>query len=66
MSTISVELWDDRGKFVAGNISVVCTEPQARQIEKMKQATRFNARTLRAGVSRYMTFEQFKRLFLPK
>jgi hypothetical protein len=59
-----IDLWNDSGKYIVAQIRVQCNEPQARQIEKMiNDGVKFLGRKLPSGVSRNMTFIQFKKYF---
>ena len=64
MPNLTVELWDDHGRFVIATINVLCSEHQAQQLEQIKAIKRFLARKLPQGISRNMPYELFKKYFL--
>lgn len=64
MPQMNIDLWNDSGKYIVAQIRVQCNELQARQVERMiNTGVKFLGRKLPSGVSRNMTFIQFKKYF---
>jgi hypothetical protein len=64
MPSIPVQLYDDSKTVVLSTITIICSEAEARFLEKLLKRNRFSAHLLAIGAGRNMTFRQFRQHFI--